>query len=219
MSRSETYTLPHDMQMFEAVAEMVNQGLITFNEAESIRSSTGYSPNCQLYKDSTVTAQCDDDYRPANKKEIEMRQDRAIEALTKQYATSDDQAWDWMRKGHEMGFVWGNHVFGGGGPTASDPLGQRTKPKGIALAFYNGSVYVGITIVKGSIHWAWFREGEWGNKGRELVLAGNRNYFPDPLSAIADYTLRGIPKEPKPASTTTVDDDDVNSIFGGDWDA
>lgn len=155
-----------------------------------------------------------------------MRQDRAVEALTKQYAADEDTAWQWMRKAHEMGFTWGHNVLHS--PSASDPSGQRPRPKqGIAMSFSDGSVHVGITLVAGAIRWAWFTDKEWGEDGRSLVLSAKRNHYPDPVAAIADWTLSGqkvAPKLPGPGKVnraslpTTADDDDVGGVFGERWD-
>ena len=85
MSRSERYVLPHDMFLHEALEEMVSQGMIAESEMNSALSRT--NRYTQMQKDSTVTVECDTDRRPINKaKEEKMRQDRAVEALTKQYA-------------------------------------------------------------------------------------------------------------------------------------
>ena len=64
-------------------------------------------------------------------------------------------------------------------------------------------------IVAGRVCWAWFREEEWGVPGRELVLEGSRNHFPDPIAAVTDYTLLG---EGAPRAK-----DNLNDVFGG-WD-
>lgn len=132
---------------------------------------------------------------------------RVMDTLVKQYAPDTDTAWDWMRKGHELGWEWNLHSFNG--VSVKDPLGQRGS-KTMAPAFSNGAgVFVGICIVAGRVCWAWFREEEWGAPGRELVLSGNRNHFPDPVAAITDYSLlgEGAPREK----------DSLNDVFGG-WD-
>jgi hypothetical protein len=214
------------MFLHEALEEMVSQGMIAESEMNSALSRT--NRYTQMQKDSTVTVECDTDYRPINKaKEEKMRQDRAVEALTKQYAPDEDTAWQWMRKAHEMGFTWGHNVLQGG-PTASDPLGQRSRPKqGIAMSFSDGSVHVGITLVAGAVRWAWFTDMEWGEDGRSLVLAAKRNHYPDPVAAIADWTLSGQKvAPPRPgklirsiATTTTHDDaaDVLSGVFGEGW--
>jgi len=114
---------------------------------------------------------------------------RLMDTLVKQYAPDADTAWAWMRQAHEMGWEWGNHALGG--PTASDPLGQRVT-KSIAMAFSNDAgVYVGICLVGGAVRWGWFRATEWGPGGRDLVLAGDRNHHETPIAAIAEFALLG----------------------------
>ena len=145
---------------------------------------------------------------PSNQRDERKEKEMAVEALdtlVKQYAPSADVAWEWMRKTYEMGWDWGLHRIGGG--TAKAPPGQRAAS--VALSFSNGAVYVGITIVAGEVRWAWFREDEWGTRGKALVLAGDRNHHPDPIAAIADYSLlgEGAPREK----------DSLNDVFGG-WD-
>lgn len=57
---------------------------------------------------------------------------------------------------------------------------------------------------------AWFREDEWGRRGKEMVLNGDRAYFDTPIAAIADYQLKG---EVEPAKA------DLADVFGGaSWD-
>lgn len=152
-----------------------------------------------------------------------MRQDRAVEALTKQYAPDEDIAWQWMRKAHEMGFTWSNHMLKGG-PSASDPLGQRSSPKqGIAMSFSDGSVHVGITLVEGAVRWAWFTDKEWGEEGRSLVLSAKRNHYPDPVAAITDYLLSGqkvvmpVRSGKVARSIRSIATNDVDGIFGEGW--
>ena len=133
---------------------------------------------------------------------------KVMDTLVKQYAPDADTAWDWMRKAHDMGWEWGMHSLGG--PTASDPLGQRVN-KNIATAFSNGDgVYVGICIVASAVRWGWFRAAEWGPRGRDLVLSGDRLHHETPIAAIAEYALIG---EGTPMKKENVDD-----VFGGSWD-
>lgn len=133
---------------------------------------------------------------------------RLMDTLVKQYAPDADTAWAWMRQAHEMGWEWGNHALGG--PTASDPLGQRVT-KSIATAFSNDAgVYVGICLVGGAVRWGWFRATEWGPRGRDLVLAGDRNHHETPIAAIAEFALLG---EGTPMKALPLDD-----VFGGSWD-
>lgn len=131
-----------------------------------------------------------------------------MDTLVKQYAPDADTAWNWMRAAHEIGWEWGNHNIGG--PSASDPLGQRVS-KSIATAFSNDAgVYVGICLVGGLIRWGWFRAEEWGPRGRDLVLAGDRNHHDTPIAAIAEFALLG---ESTPMKALPLDD-----VFGGSWD-
>lgn len=133
---------------------------------------------------------------------------KLMDALVIQYAPDADTAWDWMRKAHEMGWEWGNHMLGG--VTPSDPLGQRVN-KAVATAFSNGDgVYVGICLVGGAVRWGWFRAAEWGPRGRDLVLSGSRSHHETPIAAIAEYALLG---ESAPKGSEPLDD-----VFGGSWD-
>jgi len=111
---------------------------------------------------------------------------RAMEALTKQYAPDEDTAWAWMRKANDAGWTWGMH-------------GHRvpvTKATTSIIGFSNGDgVYVGVTLFAGKIWWSWFTGEEWGPRGRDLCLSGNRARHETPIAAIAEYELsesRGV---------------------------
>ncbi len=134
---------------------------------------------------------------------------RLMDTLVKQYAPDADTAWAWIRQAHEIGWEWGNHSIGG--LWASDLLGQRVTKKALATAFSNDAgVYVGICLVGGMIRWGWFRAEEWGARGRDLVLSGDRNHHDTPIAAIAEYTLIG---ENTPMKAPPLDD-----VLGGTWD-
>ena len=114
---------------------------------------------------------------------------RLMDTLVRQYAPDADTAWAWMRQAHEMGWEWGNHVLGG--PTPKDPLGQRVN-NSVATAFSNGAgVYVGICLVGGAVRWGWFRDHEWGPRGRDMVLSGDRSHHETPIAAMAEFALLG----------------------------
>ena len=181
--------------------------------AEMVKYLIYNNPNAQLSVGDSFTVTSAPSVPASVSMEIDERSSKAMakrlmDTLVKQYAPDADTAWAWMRQAHEIGWEWGNHSIGG--PSASDPLGQRVS-KSIATAFSNDAgVYVGICLVGGAIRWGWFRAAEWGPRGRDLVLSGDRNHHETPIAAIAEYTLIG---EKTPMKAPPLDD-----VFGGTWD-
>lgn len=207
--KQQTYDIVKDTTLYRKLDELVRQRALDAAIADNIKAT---KPDSNLYGGSTLTVHTTDGgLLPSLTREERSNKamaKRLVYTLVRQYAPDADTAWDWMRKAHEMGWEWGNHMLGG--PSASDPLGQRVS-KSIATSFTNGAgVYVGIALVSGEVRWGWFRAKEWGPRGRDLVLAGNRSHHPDPISAITEYTLLG---EATPKGTEPLDD-----VFEGQWD-
>lgn len=208
--RSKTFDVLSDTTVFDEIARLMSVGAISRSLADHL-IQTGVDGPMQAGCTLTITASDEDAVRfgwDDEKERKEVMAKKMMDTLVKQYAPDADTAWSWMRQAHEIGWEWGNHSIGG--PSASDPLGQRVS-KSIATAFSNDAgVYVGICLIGGAIRWGWFRAAEWGPRGRDLVLSGDRNHHETPIAAIAEYTLIG---ENTPMKAPPLDD-----VLGGTWD-
>lgn len=205
---NRTFDVTKDCMTSEYLDDLVREGVLLPWVASNIISGQG---DQKLYAGSTLTIQVDDVVANAlgwneTKETEEMAKGNAMDVLVKQYAPSKEDAWDWVRTAYDMGWNWG--IVAIGGVSAKDPLGQRQKS--VAPAFSNGVIYVGVCIVAGVVRWAWFREDEWGRRGKEMVLNGDRAYFDTPIAAIADYQLKG---EVEPAKADLAD-----AFDGASWD-
>ena len=188
--KQQTYDTVKDPTLYRKLDELVRQRALDAAIADNIKAT---KPDSNLYGGSTLTVHTTDGgLLPSLTREERSNKamaKRLVDTLVKQYAPDADTAWAWMRQAHEIGWEWGNH--GIGGPTASDPLGQRVT-ESIATAFSNDAgVYVGVCLIGGKIRWGWFRAAEWGPRGRDLVIAGDRNHHETPIAAIAEYSLLG----------------------------
>lgn len=208
-----TYKVTRATTLYQKLDELVNRGAISQMTANCAKSNSNDRP---MRVGDTLTIDTNDEkvvLVPEEKlKSKGVSMGRVIDTLVAQYAPDVDVAWEWLRKAHEMGWTWGVHHIGG--PSESGPLGQRVS-KTTATAFSNGAgVYVCIVIVSGEVRWGWFRAEEWGPRGRDLVLSGNRTHYPDPLTAMAEVALRNENLPPGPAQSG----DNLNDVFGGQWD-
>lgn len=189
------------MTQHSMIHELESDGLLS---SEMVEYLIYNNPNAQLSVGDSFTVTSEPSVPASVSKAREERSKktmakRLMDTLVKQYAPDADTAWAWMRQAHEIGWEWGDHS-----------IGQRVS-KSIATAFSNDAgVYVGICLVGGAIRWGWFRAAEWGRRGKEMVLNGDRAYFDTPIAAIADYQLKG---EVEPAKA------DLADVFdGASWD-
>ena len=200
-ANTSTHGLLNEMVYDDIIQQWVADDIMSKQESTDVRA--GETLTVQMNGIGPLPSQKRDE-----RKEKVMAK-RVMDTLVKQYAPDTDTAWDWMRKGHELGWEWNIHSFNG--VSHKDPLGQRGS-KTMAPAFSNGAgVFVGICIVAGRVCWAWFREEEWGPKGRDMVLSGSRSHHETPIAAIAEYALLGE------GAMAPSDGSNLNDVFGY-WD-